>query len=420
MKGVHFFYIFMRKRRFLPLKVNLMLFSPVSVFLGLANLTYACLNLQLLKGLGNLVRRKSSNQSSASVNQAPSIPNTPTIPSVTVLIAARNEELRITKCLDCLMIQDYDPSRLQIIIVDDRSEDGTAAVLKTYSERWPGRLTLVTVTETSSHTSPKKFALARGLEQATGEIVVTTDADCIMSKAWISSLVTEFSEDTGLVLGMTSYYSMGKEDWAWGSQALEFISYGVVAAGLVGLHFPVHGNANNIAYRRRAYAEAAGFASHSNIVSGDDDFLIQSIHKLGRWKIRYSVHPESQVQTEPPLSMGLFWEQRKRWASKCSLYEPKQTAFLAVIFGYYSLIPACMLLGLFDRPYLYLGLVSFGVKTGTDYLVMRKGLGIFSKQELMQWFPVTCLIHIPLIIGAVLAGSFGEFTWKGQRVRRKV
>jgi cellulose synthase/poly-beta-1,6-N-acetylglucosamine synthase-like glycosyltransferase len=203
-------------------------------------------------------------------------------------------------------------------------------------------------------------------------------------------------------------------------EALEFISYGIVAAALIGLGFPIHGNANNIAYRRKVYAEAAGFATHANIVSGDDDFLIQSIHKLGRWKIRYSIHPQSQVETEPPLSLRQFWEQRKRWASKCSFYEPKQALFLSAIFGYYSLIPACLVLGLFSRSYLYIGLASFLIKTSTDYLVMRRGLGIFSKSELLRWFPITCLTHIPLILAAVLAGSFGEFTWKGQRVRRKL
>lgn len=390
-----------------------MLFSPVSVFFGLANLVYAVLNLQLLKGLRNLTQGRRTDGKADS-------PMGPTLPTVTVLIAARNEELRIPKCLDCLMSQDYDARRLQIIIVDDRSDDGTASVLSAYCDRFPGRLTIRTLKETGRGFSPKKYALSRGLEEATGEIIVTTDADCIMSDGWISAIVSEFADDTGLVLGMTSYYALSGETASSGTQALEFLSYGIVAAGLVGLNFPVHGNANNIAYRRKVYNEAASFASHGNIVSGDDDFLIQGIHKLGRWKIRYSVHPESQVQTEPPLSLGQFWEQRKRWASKCSLYEAKQTAFLACIFAYYALIPIFMILGLYQARYLALGLAGFGVKTGTDYLVMREGTATFSKKELMRWFPITCLVHIPLIIAAVLAGSFGEFTWKGQRVRRKI
>jgi cellulose synthase/poly-beta-1,6-N-acetylglucosamine synthase-like glycosyltransferase len=400
---------------FLALKASRMHFSPISVFLGLANLVYTGLNFQLLRGLRNLSLAHFSTDAGLQAEDKPL-----SLPKVTVLIAARNEALRISKCLDSLLVQDFDTTRLQIIIVDDRSDDGTADLLREYANRWPGRLTLVSVTKTFPNFSPKKYALSQGMKVASGDIILTTDADCIMSKSWVSSVVAEFGPKTGLVLGMTSYYPMGKPGIVWGTEALEFISYGIVAAGLVGLRFPVHGNANNIAYRREVYLEAAGFATHSNIISGDDDFLIQSINKLGHWEIRYSVLAESQVQTEPPLSLGQFWEQRKRWASKCSLYEPKQTAFLIAIFSYYSLIPLCILLGFFDQQLLYLGLISWAIKTGTDYIVMREGLRLFSKQSLMRWFPTTCLMHIPLIIAAVIAGTFGGFTWKDQRVKRKL
>lgn len=383
-----------------------MLFPPLLVFLGVANSIYAYLNLKLLRGLSNLARAR----------PAPPFP----LPTVTLLMAARNEETRIRQCLDCLRLQDYPWDKLQIVVVNDRSTDATEDILREYAIRWPGRFNAITLAETAAGYSPKKYALSRGLLQATGEIIVTTDADCIMSPAWISTLVSEFGEDTGLVLGMTSYYPMARPVAFAGAQALDFLSHGVVAAALIGLRFPVHGNANNIAYRRKVYDQSAGIASHGGIVSGDDDFLIQSIHKLGRWRIRYSIQPESQVQTEPPLSLGQFWEQRKRWASKTSLYQSKQTAFLAGIFAYYSLIPLCILGGFFHRGLLAAGLASWGVKLGTDWLVMRKGTDVFSKRELMRHYPVTSVIHIPLIIAAVLAGSFGKFTWKGQTHRRRV
>ncbi len=383
-----------------------MLFPPLLVFLGAANSIYAYLNLKLLRGLSNLTRPR----------PAPPFP----LPTVTLLMAARNEETRIRHCLDCLRLQDYPWDKLQIVVVNDRSTDATEDILREYAIRWPGRFNAITLTETAPGYSPKKYALSRGLLQATGDIIVTTDADCIMSPAWISTLVSEFGEDTGLVLGMTSYYPMEKPVALAGAQALDFLSHGVVAAALIGLRFPVHGNANNIAYRRNVYDQSAGFASHGGIVSGDDDFLIQSIHKLGRWRIRYSIQPESQVQTEPPLSLGQFWEQRKRWASKTSLYQSKQTAFLAGIFAYYSLIPLCILGGFFHRGLLAAGLASWAVKLGTDWLVMRKGTDVFAKRELMRHYPITSAIHIPLIIAAVLAGSFGKFTWKGQTHRRRV
>lgn len=395
-----------------------MLYFPLSAFFGLANLTYACLNFQLLKGLGKLEDSEKPDQPQ-SVGPS-SIPSPLTTPLCTVLIAARNEENRLPKCLVCLSLQDYPKDRLQIVVVNDRSTDATEKILNDWSQKFAGQLKVIHITESKAGFSPKKYALSEGLKIATGEFILTTDADCIMSPQWISSIVSEFKPETGLVLGMTSYYPMDKKDLAWGTQALEFLSYGIVAAALIGLKFPVHGNANNIAYRRKVYDASTGIAAHASIVSGDDDFLIQGIHKLGDWKIHYSVKKASQVQTEPPLSWKQFWEQRKRWASKCSFYEPKQTLFLAGIFAYYALIPIFLLAGLFDSFFLVLGVGGFVVKTGTDFLVMKKGTRIFYKQELMQWFFSTSVIHIPVIIAAVVAGSFGEFTWRDTAVRKKV
>lgn len=384
---------------------NPILFPPVLVFLGIANSIYAYLNLKLLRGLDRLAGARTG---------APRKP----LPRVTVLIAARNEEARIQKCLDCLRLQDYGWDKLEIIVVDDRSDDTTPEILRESAATWPGRFVPVTLTATAAGFSPKKYALSRGLEQATGEIIVTTDADCIMAPGWISALVSEYGPETGLVLGMTTYYPSESPAAGAGIQALEFLSHGIVAAALIGLRFPVHGNANNISYRREVFDQSAGFAS--GIVSGDDDFLIQSVHRLGKWRIRYSVKPESQVRTEPPASLGEFWEQRKRWASKTSLYQPRQTAFLSGIFAYYGSIPLCLLAGIFHRGFLLAGIASFFVKMATDWLVMMKGARLFGKPGLMRHFPATSVVHIPLIIGAVLAGTFGGFTWKGQRHRRKV
>ncbi|MBW8889751.1 MAG: glycosyltransferase [Fibrobacteres bacterium] len=379
--------------------------SPVWLLLGAANGVYAVLNGQLVRGLDNL--GKKSRPKSGSPR-----------PKVSVLIAARNEEFRIRKCLECLAAQDYPRELTQILVVDDRSTDGTAGILDEYVARVPG-FQYLSVSEKAAGISPKKNALSQGLRLATGEIIITTDADCIMAPQWISSLISEFGPETGLVSGLTTYYDAGPGVWN-GVQALEFFSYAVVAAALIGLNFPVNGNANNLAYRREVFDQVSGFASHGGIVSGDDDFLIQAIHKQGRWAIRYAVTPESQVRTEPPEDLRQFWEQRKRWASKCGLYQPKQVAFLALIFAYYLSIPLFVLAGLYYRPWLYVGLAGFAVKTVSDGMVMRRAAKLFGKQSLMRAFLPAALLHIPLIIAAVAAGSFGEFTWKGETHRRKV
>jgi cellulose synthase/poly-beta-1,6-N-acetylglucosamine synthase-like glycosyltransferase len=227
-----------------------------------------------------------------------------------------------------------------------------------------------------------------------------------------------------MVLGLTTYVEpvLGFGP-AGGVRALEFVSYAVSAAALVGLGFPVIANANNLAYRRRAFDEAGAFARHGSVISGDDDFTLQEIHATGKWAIRYATAPETLVRTTPPMTWGHFWEQRKRWAGKCMHYRPRQVAFLGLIFGFYAVIAMLLLAGFFhvgDGSLGLLGLIGFAIKTAADFAVMREGLRTFGLSPLLRFFPFSAALHIPLVLGAVIAGSFGGFTWKGQRLGRRV
>ncbi|HAO99495.1 MAG TPA: hypothetical protein DCQ83_05575 [Fibrobacteres bacterium] len=379
----------------------------ISLLFYLACAGYILLDLQLLRGLFKLKKRNR--------------PENRETPTITVLIAARNEERNLPHVLDVLLAQDYPVEKFNVIVVNDRSNDGTENVLRSYSERNPDKIRFMTITEVSPGMSPKKHALMRGLEQAQGEWIAVTDADCTMGPRWLSSLSHEFNTDTGMVLGLTAYAELKNGfGWGTGTQALEFISYGIVSASLVGLGFPVIANANNLAYRRKAFEDAGGFRGHGNVVSGDDDFILQAIHATGQWTTKFCSTPESLVRTAAPESWAHFWEQRKRWASKCLYYRLPQKLFLAIVFAFYAAIPLLLLAGIICPWYAWLGICGFAVKTVSDFAVMRSGLRGFGLSSLLRWFPGTALLHIPLILAAVVAGTTGGFTWKGQRLSKRV
>ncbi len=371
-------------------------------------LLYLLLDLRLIAGLSRFSASGRSEEGA------------PMPPSITVLVAARDEEANLPATLDALLAQDYPVGKMQIVVANDRSRDGTAAVLREYAARHPDRLAWIDVTEVPPGISPKKNALRTGLGSARGEWIAVTDADCVMGPGWLNGLSRHFSPETGMVLGLTTYAEPRRGfTSAEGVRALEFASYGIVSAALVGLGFPVIANANNLAYRRQAFEEAGGFERHAGIVSGDDDFTLQEIHATGRWKTRFSVGAETLVRTQAPLTWEQFWEQRKRWASKCLAYRPAQVLFLAMIFAFYVSIPLLLLAGFWSATAGLLGLLALAVKTGADFLVMRKGLSLFGLSPLLRHFPGTALLQIPLILAAVLAGTSGSFTWKGQQMSRK-
>jgi cellulose synthase/poly-beta-1,6-N-acetylglucosamine synthase-like glycosyltransferase len=388
------------------------MFTPLFL---MACVVYALLDFWLFRGLRQL--------SKASKAPHPEEPAPGNEPVVTVLIAARNEEHNLSATLNALFAQNWPREKLQIVVVNDRSTDGTAALIADYAERHPEVVQSFTVTETATGISPKKNALLHGLTLARGEWIAMTDADCTMGPSWIRTLAQQFAPDVGMVAGLTTYAEPPEGFSTSGAaRAAEFISYSISGAALLSLGLPVIANANNLAYRRQAFEEAGAFTRHGRFTSGDDDFTLQEIDATGKWKVRFCVDPAGQVRTTPPSDWSEFWEQRKRRAGKCMHYRPKQTTFLALVFAFYLAIACLLLAGLFhigDGDLGLLGLIGLSIKTLADFVVLREGLRLFRQLSLLRGFPLAATIHIPLILAAVTAGSLGRFTWKGQRLGRK-
>ena len=378
---------------------------------------YVLLDLQLLRGLKRLDQM--GKQAAAPQPPFPA-------PFITVLIAARDEEDNIARVLNALLAQDYPRDKTQIVVANDRSVDRTESILRDYATRFPSLIEFVTIDTLPEGWAPKKHALLRGLERARGEWIAVTDADSEMGPTWLSCLSREFGDRTGMVLGITAYAenrhtgNLPEPSMAAGARALEFASLGITSAALLGLGFPVIANANNLAYRRQAFDEAGAFERHGRVVSGDDDFTLQEINATGNWEVRHSIAPGALMRTAAPESWRPFWEQRKRWGSKCFHYRAPQVAFLLAVFAFYLSLPVLLIAGSINPALGWLGLTGFVLKTAADFEVMRRGLRLFGLSPLLRHFPLTALLHIPLILAAVTLGTMRGFTWKGQKLQRKV
>jgi glycosyltransferase involved in cell wall biosynthesis len=102
---------------------------------------------------------------------------------ISVIIPTFNEEENIAQCLVSLSHQNIPRSDYEIIVVDGGSKDATCEIAKKYADS--------VFTQTS-----KKVGGARndGVKAAKGDIVATTDADCILPPDWIKNLAEDFKD----------------------------------------------------------------------------------------------------------------------------------------------------------------------------------------------------------------------------------
>ena len=112
-------------------------------------------------------------------------------PSVSAIVAARDEEATLPHCLDALAGQDY-KGAFEVIAVDDRSRDRTWEIIAAKAATWPA-LKGVQAAPDGRFKCPKKSALAEGIAASSGEILLFTDADCRPPADWVRSMVAHFA-----------------------------------------------------------------------------------------------------------------------------------------------------------------------------------------------------------------------------------
>lgn len=338
-----------------------------------------------------------------------------------IVIAARNEEANLRACLSCVLNQSIDRSRYEVILVDDRSEDRTLDIALEFVDKYEN-LKVIHVEDVPDGLSPKKHAVSQGITIADHEIVVFTDADCIVPRDWLSSINKTFGATTGLVQGITKYsWVDGLNKTFWGLQSVDFLSHGIVAAAAIGANLPINSNANNYAFRKDAFREIGGYGADSGkVVSGDDDLLLQKIWKSRKWKIRFMIDSTAAVTTLPTKTVKGVLEQRKRWGSKTVHYHPKQVTLLSGIFLFYLCICVSLICGLFITSCLLWTLALITLKIVGEMVLMIPGTRIFHQVNLRKWILPASLLQLPLVLFAVFAGVFGKFKWKGQKFNRVV
>ena len=231
------------------------------------------------------------------------------LPFVSVILAARNEEKVITPCINSLVNVDYSYDKLQIILVNDRSEDKTGEIMKSFQEVYKFVEYLEIVSQ-SGNFKGKTNALHQAITHAKGEIILTTDADIKVKRTWVKDMISYYAGDTGVV---SSYSIIEPKRLYQGIQSVDWLYLLAIACASFGLNSPISCVGNNMSYRRKAYNEAGGYENLKFSVT-EDFLLLQAIRKKTSWKVKFPLDSNVVNITQPCTSPKELYNQKKRWA----------------------------------------------------------------------------------------------------------
>ncbi|MBN1893165.1 glycosyltransferase [bacterium] len=333
--------------------------------------------------------------------------------SVSILVPARNEEQNLPHLFNALAVQKYTAGVMEIILINDRSTDGTLDAMHAFAGKKSG-VRVLSIRDVPQGISPKKNALSRGIEAAKGEIIVTTDADARPGPDWISSLVSAFLPDTGMVLGYAPYRSDGPYTSLFHRLlALEYFSMGAVAAASANSGHPSTCNGANLAFRKQSFFNAGGYGESAARLSGDDDLLMHRIHRLSKSRVVFCTSKAAAVFNNPPAGLAEFVRQRIRFSSKHLDYPPAVVAALSGVYFFYCWLLALLVGSFFSAGCLFLFALSIGIKALAElFFLLRPAGRLLEDRDLLKYYPLIVIPHLFYVVLFPVLGQLIPVKWK--------
>ncbi len=330
-------------------------------------------------------------------------------PRVSVVVAARNEAIRIDELLDDLLIQDYPAELMEIVIADDFSDDDTVELVE--KKLSFGKFEYRVIKSAAQDAQGKKHALWRAINAAKGDIILATDADCRLSTHWVSSMVVKFHDpEINMVAGMVAIGNA--EGMLSKFECMDQMVLSAVGAACLANGTPLLCSGANLAFRKSAFEKVGGYSYGINDPSGDDTYLM---FQLGA-SVAYNKDKESLVLTEPVGSFLGLIHQRIRWASKMKGYGKPYITFTGAVVSLVNLAPLFLVvLYVLDFLPVWFLFVWFLLKFTMDMLLVKPIASFYGQSSVLTIAPLYALIYPFYTLVAFFTLFKKGYEWKGRR-----
>ena len=292
---------------------------------------------------------------------------------VSVIVAVRNEERNVTPLLESLVVQVYPPELLEILIVNDNSTDRTPVTVSEFMEahRESSGISMRLI---FNPFPGKKKAIRLGVSRATGEVILTTDADCTVGPGWVRAHVSEYKGGSNMPEMVLAPVVQRPASGFWSRfgvfefSALQSVTEATALAGQ-----PVMCNAANMSFRKDVYLRHAG-ELRDELPSGDDVFLLHAVRRNGG-TVRFAGSSAAAVETAAAVRAAALLRQRARWASKAWYYrDPATLTLAAATAACNAAVTAAAVGAAISVQYLPLLGALYAIRAVPDYLIIARNI----------------------------------------------
>jgi cellulose synthase/poly-beta-1,6-N-acetylglucosamine synthase-like glycosyltransferase len=329
------------------------------------------------------------------------------LPPVTVVICAHDEINRLKKNLPAILEQKY--PQYEVIVVNDNSEDDSEMMLTRMQAKYP-HLVVRDIRNSSKQMRGKKYPLTIGIRAASHEHVLLTDADCAPSSDyWIRDMAVKFDDERRIVLGYAPYRKHP-------GLLNKFIRYETFLTALNYFSFalakiPYMGVGRNLAYHRQIFFDHNIYPKYPQLLSGDDDLLINAAANKRNTAIQINV--SAFMFSEPKQTWDEYWHQKKRHVSTGRYYRWYHKLLLSFFSISTALFYFFLILCLLYTNFIPEALLLFAARIFIQGMVFRTTMKKLGEQDLFFLFPmmdVLFLLYYIKLLPAIIQTKGN--TWK--------
>lgn len=366
----------------------------LELILGTVFLIYILLIGQLIYGFNRMKR----------FSKKEFIPKT----SFSIVVPFRNEKENLPNLLHSISLLNYPKDLMEVILVDDDSEEVFSVQYSVFS--------LKVIKNERKSNSPKKDAIETAIQIAKNDWIITTDADCLVQKDWLT-IYDQYIQENEVDMIASGVCYLPKNGFISAFQNLDFLSLQGATIGSFGIGKPFMCNGANFAYSKHFFKELNGFQGNDSIASGDDVFLLQKAILVAQKKVGFLLAKESIVATKSVETWFELFQQRVRWASKSTGYSSVYGKMLAlvVLVGNLAWI-VTFLFWLFQLIDPNIFLLFIALKFLIDFILLYKTANFFESK--LQYVLASSLLYPFFSVSVAVYSLFGDYSWKGRNFRK--